>query len=324
MAVINIITQLLAYNDAIGQTDNPMQRAVDWTRKIHALEVKKPTSDAICIPPGESATIFDGSRVNPMDGTSILKLSLVSAPESIYRMEVTAGTSGFRTARAPTGIVACNVVLNNNTIAEFDFVGATLTGVVVGDVMRINGALNFDTGPYAFNPLNAGNWKVIAISGTKVQAVRPTGEDFIGVTENVATATADVRFYSSAGLQVGDKIDIAGTFSQASQRTYTIRDVTPTTLDFVSATPLPSESALTYIPTTIVFYLHSKKLVYIEADQEVAVRFNADSSDNNRVTPIKPGDVCLLGYIHKWGDTYKCVIVNKSINVVNVKHILAE
>jgi hypothetical protein len=103
-----------------------------------------------------------------------------------------------------------------------------------------------------------------------------------------------------------------------------VRDVTPTTIDFVSTQPLPEENTLTYIPDTIVFYLNSKRIVYIEADQDIVVRFNSDTSDNNRVTPIIPGDACLLGYIHKCGNTYKCTIVNKSVNTVNVKHILAE
>jgi hypothetical protein len=101
-------------------------------------------------------------------------------------------------------------------------------------------------------------------------------------------------------------------------------DATPTTIDFVSATPLPLETLVAYVSGTITVFVSSKKLISIEVDQECVVRFNADASDNNRVTPIAAGNSSLVGFLSKWGDSYSCEIVNKSLNACNVKFFTAE
>ncbi len=321
--ILNVITQLLAYSDP-SVTDNPHQRAFDHTRRLQSLPVKNPKSDALRLAPGASFTVFNGTVATGLTGSSVLDMQLLSTESSVYRISVSAGPSSFRTARTPSGISAAAVTINNNAVAEFDFTGATLSGVTPGDVMRIKGAVLYDSGAMAFNPLNAGLWKVLAVSGTKVSAVRPVGEAFSGVAENVASAAADVQFYADDGVQSGDKFEISGSFSPATNRVYEVLDATPTTIDFVSATPLPLESSVAYVSGSINVYKSSKKLVYIEVDQEAVVRFNADASDNNKLTPISTGDKDLPAYLHKWGDAYSCTVVNKSMNPMSVKFFMAE
>lgn len=322
--ILNLITQLLAYSDP-SVTDNPHQRAFDHTRRLQSIPIKNPYGNAVSIAPGGSFTIFDGTTATGLNGSSVISLQLLSAPDSIYRLLITSGPSGFKTARAPTGLGACVVTINNNAVAQFDFTAATLTGVVAGDIMRVKGAALYDTGSFAFNPINAGLWKIIAVSGTKVSAVRLVGEPFAGLAESVASgADTDVQFYADDGIQKGDKFDVTETLSVVSRRTYEVLDASPTTIDFVSAIPLPLESALTYIADSITFYKSSKKLIYIEVDQDAVVRFNDDTSDTNRLTPIEPSNKDLPGFLNKWGDTYRCTIVNKSISQMNVKFFMGE
>lgn len=323
-SVLNIIQQLLSYSPIQGTTENPSQRNFDWTRKVYNISINNPLSDQKVIAPGASFTIFNQLESNPLDNTSVLSIAIINPTSSIYRLSVTAGTSGFRTARSLSNITAAVVAVNNNALATFDFTGATLSGVVVGDIMRISGVATYEDPPHAFNPLNSGIWVIVAVSGTKVTCVRQVGQPFSGVAESIAINPSDVKIYSSSGLQIGSKMSINGGFSFVSQKTYVIQDVTPTTIDFVSTDYIPEESSIAYATNNITFYTNTKRLIYIEADQKCVVRFNADSSDNNIIEPIVAGDSGLVGYLHKFGSTYACTIINKSVMPLNLKYFTAE
>jgi hypothetical protein len=321
--ILNCISQILAYKGVDGTTDNPSQRSFDWTRKLYSISISNPKSDSATIPAGGSLTLFDGTRPNPLDGTSVLDVALIPGSPSVYRLKVIAGTSGFKTKRAIT-VTACTVAVNNNAVATFDFTGGILTSVAVGDILRINGSQSYDTGPYAFNPLNAGQWIVIGKAGTVLTCVRPTGQAFSAVAETVASSASDVMIYAQDGIQDGDKFDVSAVLSPVSQRTYTVKSVTPDFIDFVSTIAIPNETGLTYASGAITFYTNLKKFVAIEVNQEAVVRFNDDSGNSNRLTPIVPGDALRVGYQHKWGDTYKCVVVNRSVNPLDVRFFTAE
>ena len=541
--VMNLVSQFLAYDDD-AVTDNPYMRAFDQTRRLQSIPIANPTSNAMTIPPGQSNIIFDGTVPNSLNGSSIMSISLVNAQNSIYRLQVTSGPAGFKTARAPTGLASyatytdildtpnivftaltpgpignaielvfpltyanatdtldtpnivftantpggagdlislvfngvaafatdtldtpnitftavnagvignsisltfdgiatvgyivdewntdnpsnqvsytglatvvpmaqtlnlstgsgdtvsyvvnqwnglnpsnqvsytgsastvpraqtidlsggdgltvgevvtawnsanpsnqvsatgspsvvpaiqtvnlvapqnCSVTINNASVAVFNFSGATLTGVVVGDILRISGLLTNDPGPYAFNPLNAGFWSIIGVNGTALSCIRLTGQPFSGVTENVAVGASDVQIFATDGLQPGYKFALTGTFSEVSQRTYEVLQVTPTMIDFVSAIQLPLESGLTYVPSTFVAYSEAKRFVAVEVDQDAAIQFNGDMSSNVTINPIKPGSKDLPGVFLKWGNAYSCTIVNQSINPLKVK-----
>lgn len=323
MNIINITTQLLAYSDPT-LTDNPQLKTIDWTRRLFQVSISNPMSDSKTLYPGESFEIFDGTRSTLLNTSSDMSINLLSNSTNRYRLKVTSGPSGFRTARSVSGINNVSVQVNNNAIAEFTFTGASLASVQAGDIMRVSGQLLFDIGPFAFNPLNAGLWKVIAASNTVIQAVRLTGEDFSAVNETVINASGQVLFYSSSGVQKGDKVSINDSFSTVSRRVYEILDVTPDSFDFVSGISLPEETGINYSADSLVFYSGAKKLVYLEVDQEAIVRFNDDSSDNNKITPVSAGNQSLVGFLHKFGDSYKITIINKSINSMNVKFFTCE
>ena len=167
--IANIITQILTYSDTVGTTDNPQLRNFDWNRRLSAIPIDNPDHKEIRIPPGESVTLFDGLRSHSLDDTSTVDISNVDG--AMYLLSVTAGQPAlFRTPRSITPLTDVTVTINNDSVATFEFVGATLTGVVAGDTMRVAGDSTFDDFTFDFNALNSGLWKVIGVSGNKIQA----------------------------------------------------------------------------------------------------------------------------------------------------------
>lgn len=327
-SILNVINSILAYDEPNGHTDNPSKRNVDWSRRFLGVSVENPKSQTYTIPAGQTLSIFDGTRINPLDVTSILDVTNIVPSESKYRLKVTAGTSGFKTARAISGVDEVIVTTNNNTVATFQFIGATISSVQSGDIMRINSLELSETAPYLFNSLNGGLWVVIGISGDTVTVMRETGCDFVGIAETIAAgagAASDVQFYAQDGVMVGDTVDISGTLSTASQKSYKVIDVTPTQIDFISTTPIPEETNLTYVLSSIVFYTDAKSLIYIESDQEGNILLNGDTTGFNKIKPLGlPGDPNTVGYFHMYGTVFKCEIQNKSLTNLNLFIITGE
>lgn len=320
-SILNITNQLLAYNDPMI-TDNPQQRSFDFSRKLYSLEVNKPQSNIIVLAPNTSYTIYDGTISTGLDGTSQLTVTRLSSNDSVYRLSVT-GSVSFKTLRAVSGITTCNVTINNNAVAEFNFVGANLSSVQAGDIMRIKSVDLYDTSPFAFNPLNSGFWRVVGVNGSVVTAIRDG--DFVGINENITTSVAsDVIFYADDGVQTNDYMSITGTLNVVSRKIYQVLNATPNTIDFIATTPIPVESNVPYVSNTLIIYKSAKKLIYIETTQDAVVRFNDDTSDNNIITPVQVGDESLPSFISKWGLTYKCIIVNKSISPMTVRYFMCE
>lgn len=316
------MNQLLVYGDGTV-TDNPHERAFDHRRRVESIIVKNPDHKTKTLRPGESFQVFENTINVGLSGTSVLDLSLASQEESIYRLALTAGTGAFKTARTSTGFVDCSVTVNNNAMAVFDF-GVATTGAQVGDIMRILSQAGYDQGTIKFNPVNGGLWKVIGVQAGKVSVIRLAGQPFQGLQETVTGVTGQVEFFADDKVMKGDKIAIDTGFSIASARTYEVLEATPTQIIFISTMSIPEETGITYQTGGIILYTGTKKIVYIEADQEVVVRFNGATDNSNKITPLKAGDRKLPGYLHKVGDTYSCSIVNNTINSVNVLYFTCE
>lgn len=323
MYILDVINSVLSYSDP-AVTNNPLQRAYDFTRKLSSINVSNPTSDAKVLAPGASLTLFDGTTATTLDSGSVVSIALLPAQTSLYRVTITGDPAGLRTPRTVSGLGSTTVAINNNAIATFDFGAATLTGVQVGDILRISGIILNDTGPFAFSPMNSGFWTIIGIAGTVLSCIRLPGQEFQAANETVTASASDVQIYSAAGVQVGSKVAIGGTLSIATQRTYQIQAVTPNSFDIMSAIPLPTEADLAYVPDSFVFYYNSKRMLYIEADQDSAVQLNGDSSLSNTINPIVPGRDDLVGYFSKFGNTWSATVVNTSINPMNLKYFTAE
>jgi hypothetical protein len=318
--ILNVINQLLAYDSANGVSDTPNLKAFDWTRRMTALPISNSLSDSFTLFSGETRTLFSSAVANPLDNTSVLSITNLQMP-SLYRLSVTAGTSGFRTARS-LSLINATVTVNNNAQAVFSFPSGTLGATQVGDVMRIKSLALGDTAPFAFNPLNGGLWQIIGLTATSVTCIRPVCAGFQGVSESVSTVGADVQIYSAAGVQKGDKMLINGGFSSITQRTFEVKDVTPTTIDFCSTQPLPSEAGIAYTTDMIDFFGFTKKFFYVEADQECVVYLNGN--DGSSIIPVQAGNTALPGFLNTTGEIYSCSVLNKSINPLNLKLFTAE
>jgi hypothetical protein len=328
MSIVNIFTEILAYNDQ-AETNNPMLRPFDWSRRIFSLNLKNIASDARVIPAGGSETLFSGLRSSGLNMTSVMNIAVLNGLASTYRFSVSSGSVAFRANRpiALSALTQIQVSGNNNAVVNFKFLTAeSLASVQVGDQLRIKGVKTGDA-PGAFNQLNSGLWSIIGKTSDTLSCVRPVGQNFEFLNESVtlgAGFATEVMAYSSTGVQVGDKFEIANGFSFATQRSYSVQAVTPTFVDFVSAIPLPEESGVPFTIDSVIFYSNSKRLLYIEADQECVVRLNGDTGNSNKLAPYQVGNDSMVAYFHKFGDSFQCEIQNKSVNPLKITFVTGE
>lgn len=326
--IANIITQILTYSDTVGTTDNPLLQSFNWSRRLSAVAVNNSDHKEIRIPPGGTVTLFDGLRTNTLDSTSIVEITNVSG--ALYKLSINSGAAGsWRIPRSITGLSNVNVTINNDSVATFELVGAVLTGIQPGDVLRIAGESTFDIAPYDFNPINSGLWVIIGVSGVKIQAVRAVDEPFSGINEAVTgTDASQISVYSSDGVQKEDKFELSGAFSQVSHKVFAVKDVTDKVIYFISTSQIPEEVINYPDPITmshsLVVYTSAKKMFYLETDQEISVKFNNDAGDTVKVSPISAGNPDLIGYLHKFGPCYKAAVKNRSVNTAKVLYFVAE
>ena len=334
MKLLNLAHHILAYDPVSGETNNPLKRFTDWTRRYNNLQVNKPQSDNICVAPGATKSLFSGVVATSIDGTTAFSIALLSGSSTSYRMTSTAGTSpNFRTARsiASDATSQISVTVNNNATATFTASGGTIADfsvVQVGDILRISGTSTGDSnGP--FNDLNEGYWVVLAKTATTLTCKRQAGVDFSAAAESgiVLGASFATNFivYSAAGVQIGNKVQISFGFSSVTQQTFTVTQVAPLFIEFVSTSSLPLETGIIPTATGMIFYSSLKRIVYIEADQECVIRVNGMTGNELRLSPFVAGDSDQVAVFHQIGSAYSLDIVNKSeINTLNVFYFIAE
>jgi len=321
--ILKITNAILGYSDESGVNANPLLKLFDFTRRYDSIPAKNGESRAATIVPNGSLTLFDGTRSlpSPMVATTTqVSLSRLVSSASTYRLSIS-GAGAFRTARSTsiTSASSIAVAVNNNAIATFTIsVAGSFSAVQVGDIIRIKGPKAGDMTGYAFAASNSGYWQVLNATASQISARRLPGTDFEAVSEaavviGVTDTANQFIVYSSAGIQSGDSFLIQGTLSTSSFNSYDVKEVGPDFIDFVSGIPLAEESAIPLATLTdILFYTDAKKMVYVEGDQKLAIRFNNSTEDSVLVEPILYNDETLPGYFMKWGFAWKCVVVNKS------------
>ncbi|MHA1860985.1 MAG: hypothetical protein ACTSVM_01635 [Candidatus Ranarchaeia archaeon] len=321
MKLLNLITNLLAYDPINGETNNPQQRIADWKRQFLNLPISNPKSDNVSIEPSETRSIFSGIRTTSLDGTTAFDVSLLANQTSTYRFAHSAGTApGFRTARALStdATSEITVTVNNNATAELEATGGTIASfaaVTVGDVLRISGATTGDVdGP--FNDLNEGYWTVLSATATKLTCKRPLAEGFSGSAESSILLGADFAtnfiVYSANGVQVGDSVEISAGFSSVTQKTFVVSQVTPLFFEVVSVEPLPLETAIVPGVAGMVFYTEAKRVIYLETDRNAEVRLNGASGSEVRMSPFISGDETKVAVYLQVGLVYSLEVVNRS------------
>ena len=325
MTTLNLTAHVLAFEDALAN-NNPQLRPVDWRRALTGVQVDAAWPEVVHLAPFEEAAVFSGARALTADGTTQYALTLSPLASDRYRLAWT-GTGaapGFRTARA-LALATGNVTLTLNanlTVTVTSSLGSVFGAVQVGDTLHIPGVTTGDSA--LFDPMNEGDWTVLAASAASLTVARAPDAVFSGATETKAVAAnTQVQAYSAAGVQVGDTLDVTAGFAPSARRSYVVAAVTARHVEFTSGAPLAAE---TVVPgaAAVALYGAAKTFVYVETNQEVAVKLNGATDESCRVEPIIAGDPNRPGLFWKTGTTYSLSVRNRSAAPARVFVIVAE
>lgn len=327
MSIFTESFALTVYEDA-NSSNNPLERIVSWQRTFPNISVNNPLSRKYTVPANASLTVFNGTVSTSIDGTSAFSIALNAYNSSIYRITNTGGTAPvFRTDRAlAQNGNTITVVVNNNATATFATSG-TYPSVTVGDTVFVPSTLTGDAALSSpFNILNGGLWVVLAATSTVLTLTRPAGTDFSAAAEAVVlSSSAQLQAFSSAGVQVGNTLEISAGFSPVTRKSYIVSAVTPSWVEFVSTESLPLETGILPTASGMIFYSDAKRFIRVEADQPCYVRFNGDTSNNNRCDPREVASKSGVAWNEKWGTCWQLVIVNRSTSTpLNVVVLSAE
>jgi hypothetical protein len=317
-AILNVTTKIVAFADQ-SASSNPRLKVADWLRTIDGVAVSGLKSEVFSVPPVSSQLVFDGTRSTTIDGTTAFSLSLSPLDPSRYRIAATAGTApGFRTARNLTlSGSSVTFAVNANATVTVTTTG-TFAAVAVGDEVFIPHTTTGDAAN-VLSSINAGRWAVLGkASNTQIALQRLPGESFQGIAETVALTTNNQFVaFSNAGTQVGDHVDIVSGFALAARKTFEIIEVTDSFIEFVSTIPLAAETGITP-GGGLSIYTNNKSFVYVESDQEVAVRVNGDTANYQRVVPADPSNPDSPGQYMRRGPTWSLNVVNLTTSTANV------
>jgi len=327
MSSLTFLIKALAYDD-LPPTNNPTKRGIDRSLTTANVPVENDGTLPVSLDPFGTATLFDSSRTLGSNGSTAYDLTLSEVDPTIYRMTWTGAGAApvFRTARAvdTTGILLTLEAQTNSTLKVTAGSGTPFSAVQVGDVVFVPGASTGDPAS-PFNALNEGYWTVLSATSTILVLARDPSAVFNGASETVTPAAAsEFQAFSTAGVQVGDTIDLTAGFSTLTQRSYEVTGVNPTWVEFRSTAPLGEEEDVVPGVSGVAVYTMAKRFVLIETDQDIVVRFNADTSNNNQMEPWLAGSDGINATQHKVGPTYKLVLVNRSSVMAHVKVSSAE
>lgn len=310
MPNLNFLVFLNSYSDA-NSSNNPSMSNFKWDREMRGLAVENPQSLAFSLAPGETRTLFNGSRTLAQDGTTQYSIALKPLTSNTYILSNVAGTApNFRTARAPGADATTQLTVTlNGPLATFASTGGTPLallsgGAVVGDYVRIGNL---------FNPSNQGEWKIIALTATSF-----TVENELGAAEGPITLgsgfATQLQIYSAAGVQIGDTLNITGGFSPVTQGAYKVTSVGAEFLEFYSADVLPQEGPIT--TQAIALYIDAKQFIYMEADQSCSMVINGSPAGD--IQPFVINNSTSPGVFMRTSVMYSMSVTNNSTSPANL------
>lgn len=323
--LINLLINFLVYSDA-SSTTTPVLRDIDYSRQFTGVPGGNSFSRKFTIPPSDSLTIVDNTRSLTQDATTTYTVELVTG--SVFRYRHTAGTApGFRTDRVTSEDATTELTVTvSGDVVRYDFTGGTAptfsaAGTVVGDTFVVE-----TDSP--FNTLNEGTFTVVTVGSDFVEVLNSNGvaEGAIVLGADIGGTIPPISVFSAAGVQIGDQDRIVDTaFNIENRGIFTVTAVTPLYFEIENANPgIPETSITLGSGTGIVFYPDIFKWLYVEADQKVSVRVNADTSDNFELEPIVAADPLNVGvWITRIG-VFSLVIANNGLLSANVKIKMVE
>jgi hypothetical protein len=316
MSKLNFLVFLNAYED-FNPSNDPSRSAFKWNREIDGLCVTNPLSQGFSLAPGETKTLFNGTRTLAQDGTTQYSTTQVPLSTNTYQLNWVGGTApAFRTARTTGADATTQVtVVQNGPVFTFTSTGGTpfallSGGAVVGDQVLIGNQ---------FNTLNQGTFTLIAVTATSFTLVNQ-----VGVAEGPITLgsgfASQVQIFSAAGVQIGDTLVISGGFSTVTQGSYPITAVTATYVQFYSTAILPLEGPI--MTEAIAVYSAAKSFIYLEADQNCTVTLNG--SNAAQVKPFIINNYTKPGVFMNSSTIYSMSVTNNSVNPANLYLASAE
>jgi len=313
---LSFVMRAVGFDD-LPPTSNPTRKGIDQKLSLQNIPVDNDQTQEFHLDPAGSVTVVDGLRTISVDASTAFDLTAIDA--ITYRLTWTGAGAApvFRTDRAInlTGRTLDLVVNSNLSLTITADGGTPFSAVVAGDVLFIPGiSTGDDAGP--FNDLNTGFWTVLTSSSTVMTVARDASiyPVFSGISEaDIASIAADeFMVFTSAGVQVGDTVDLSDGFALATLRSFDITAVTPGWVQFQSTAPLGEESDIVPGTAGITVYTNRKRFVLIMTDQEVAVQYNGVTGTENRIEPLLAGTLGFEGWETKFGTVWKLVLVNRS------------
>lgn len=316
---LNLLIGLNGYED-VNPTNNPSMNSFKWERFVQGLDIREPSSRKVVLAAEQELSLFSGTVSTDADGTTTWDLALKAGTTNTYRLSHNAGQApNFRTARNTGADATTEVtVTKNGKVLTFTSTGGTLftliaNGVVVGDEVRIGAG---------FNASNQGKYKLLSLTATSFSV-----ENEIGVAEGPVTLGASfaeqIRIYSAAGVQIGDKLEVLAGFSPVSQNTYEITDVADDYVEFFSLDSLPEESNIANSPTAITIYREAKSLLYVESDAKLQITIDG-SATPQVIEPMFAGKDKQQAFFLYTGTMRSVSIKNLAKTASNVFYVTAE
>lgn len=313
MSKLNIFLAITAYEDE-NPTNNPSKNIFKWVNDLQGASIEEPSASTVRLAPGQTLSLFSGEVALSDDGTTTYDLSLKSGTANTYSLKHNAGTAPvFRTLRSLAQDATSEITVTKNaTLAIFTSSGGTLlnlASLVVGDEVRIGSQ---------FNVANQGKFKVLSKTTTSF-TVENASASAEGPVVLGATFADQVRAYSSAGVQIGDKVVIDSGFSIVSQGTYEITDVQDNKIEFYSLSALPTETNVT---ENLRIFNQSKKFIYVESDKKISISINGTNS--NTIEPVLLGIKFKSGCFMQNTTMSSAEITNNSQDTAIVTFLTAE
>lgn len=307
---LNLFIHMNAYRDS-NPSNNPSLSHAKWTRDIQGISTGKASSQDFCLAPGESKIIFEGSRTLAHDLTSQYEISLKSGTTSTYVLKNTGGTApNFRTGRTTGADATTQATFTKSgsvmTLASvagtaFSFI---LGGVVAGDQVVI-GSL--------FAASNQGKFKILSVTATSISFDNNSGAPEGPITLGAGFAD-QVKIFSAAGVQIGDKLRINGGFSPSTRDTYEITDVKNNEVEFFSTKSLAQESGIT--TNQFVIYSSAKKFLYLETDKKVDISVNGTTE--SAVEPFIETDGIKPGIMVRCSTVWNFTVTNNGTDIASL------
>lgn len=287
MAFLNFYVGRMAYADA-HPLQNPKQKHFDFVTAKEGLEVHSPVSLIKQVLPGQTILLDSSARtIGSGLSSSQFSISLLSSDIGRLRWTGTGPSPVFRTLRninygtSPATTTYTATRLSPNSV-QITLTGTSvdLSSVVQGDELYLQSSEGSFLSPLNPSSLNQ-RFVVLSVSATSV-VVRDSGS--ISEETGIALGTSYdtvMRFFSSQGVQVGDKLRIAigSNFNlENKQNDLEVLQVSDRDIHFYNPNLIP-ETVLAGVSVPFSVYDRLINFVSIEATGAIKLKLNGGSEE---------------------------------------------